>query len=146
MINGKSVIPVWEDTYYEYSGSTLHCRVKKDGVKVCDIYAEAFPDGRPIKVYVNRLAKDYLSNGGFNPTATGLTADSEATAVFSLIRLIESGGTYTEDVTLGDITIVYGFGNLSEGLVSEPVNGHADVRMNLPLSVFFLAGTNITIE
>ena len=146
MINGKNLIPVWEDTYYETSAETLDFRIKLDGVKIYDGYAEAFPDGKPIRVYVNRIAGDYLYNGEFNPSQTGMQADSGASAVLTLTELRESGGTVTEGTVLGSITVFYGFKDAREGLISDPVNGRADARMFLPLSAFFTSGTTITIN
>lgn len=133
MINGKSLIPVWEDTYYEYSGDTLYFRVKMDGSTVFDGYAEGFPDGSPIRIYVNRIAVDYLSDDAFRPDVTGLTENTGAMANFELFKLVLNGGTYEEDEKLGDIYIYYG-SDRADGIAAVPVNGHADSRMKLPMT------------
>lgn len=146
MINGKSLIPVWEDTYYEYSGDTLYFRVKMDGVSIYDGYAEAFPDGTPIRVYINRIAGDYLFNSeSFDPGRAGYFLDSGASANFTLVRMNVSGNTYTEGTTLGDVTILFGFGDVYAGVISDPVNGHSDMRMKLPVTGFFANISNAMV-
>lgn len=146
MINGKSLIPVWEDTYYEYSGETLNFRLKMDGRNVFDGYAEGFPDGTPIRVYVNRIAVDYLSDDAFRPDVTGLTENTGAMANFELFQLTLSGGSYEEDVKLGDIYIYYGQEKISEGTAAEPINGHADSRMKLPMTAVLTEQDVIEID
>ena len=131
MIKGKDIINVWEDTYVEYSGDTLYFRVKKDNEPVYEGYAERFPDGTPIRIYINRIARDYLFNGVFDPTVTGLTVDSGACGEFSVFSM--SG--VTEQECLGSIVIVYGFeGDAVNGTLNEPVNTHADMRQQCFLS------------
>lgn len=143
MIGGKERIYVWEDTYYEYTGSTLDFRVKKNGTTVYEGYAEQYPDGANIKIYINRIAREFLSNGDFNPASAGTQSDSAATAVFALYR-IEEGDSETP---LGSITVCMGsLGELVQGTISEPVNGHADYRMHIPLSVYKINSGSININ
>lgn len=139
MIGGKERIMVWEDTYYEHSGETLDFSVSMGGVRVYIGHAEAFPDGRPIRVYINRIVMQFLKNSDFNPTVSGLTADSTASAYFTLY---DEGSS----VTLGGIWIVFGFYGEAGSLLSEPVNGKADSRMHLPLSSFNSSATTININ
>lgn len=142
MIGGKDRIYVWEDTYYEYSGDTLDFRVKKNGTTVYEGYAEQFPDGSSIRIYINRIAREFLFNGDFNPASAGTQSDSAATATFALYRV--SG---TSETQLGSIVVCMGgLGTLAQGVISEPVNGHADFRMHLPLSVFMNNSGSITIN
>lgn len=145
MIDGKERIYCWEDTAYEYSGSTLYFRVKKDGDTVYEGYSEAFPDGTPIRVYINRIARDYMENGRFSPVRTGVTQDAEAYAEFSLVRLDGD----VEDAVLGTIQVLYGFyGDApaeSTEIMSDPINGHADMRMYLPVTLFNEEATEIEI-
>lgn len=137
MIGGKDRIYAWEDTYYEYSGSSLYFRVRKDGSTVYKGYAEKFPDGTPIRIYINRIARDYLSNGGYTPPVTGWTADENAYATFTLDRLNENGRVLGN---LGSIEIIQSYhGEVPDAesfIMSAPVNGHADARMYLPVTTF----------
>lgn len=146
MINGKQEIFVWEDTYVEVPQNTIRFRVKMNGTSVYDGVAEKFPDGRPIRIYINRIAYEYLFNSDFNPSVTGVTTDATASAVFSIHELVEDNGDVYEGSTLGSITIVFGFNGDVEPIISEPVNGRADMRMNLPLSFYASSSTTITIE
>lgn len=124
MLGGKDLINVWEDTYLEYAGDTLDFRVYKDDVPVYSGYAERFPDGTPIRVYINRIARDYLFNGVFDPSVTGLTQDSGACAEFSVVQM--NGGVET---VFGEIGVVNAFnGAAINGLLNEPINTHADMR------------------
>lgn len=140
MIGGKAQIYAHEDTYLEYTGDTLDFYVKRDGTTVYQGYAERFPDGRPIRIYINRIAQDYLESDGFNPSLTGLQADSGASANFSITT---TGGT-----PLGDVRVMNGWNeNLSaHQLLSTPVNGHADRRMYLPASSYHNTNATIQIE
>lgn len=146
MINGKEKIFVWEDTYLEVSQNTISFRVKMNGATIYQGVAEAFPDGRPIRIYINRIACEYLYNSDFNPSVTGVTSDGTASAVFSVVQLTESNGVVSEGSTLGSIIIAFGFDGELTSVLSEPIDGKADVRMNLPVSFFNSSATTITIN
>lgn len=140
MINGKEKIFVWEDTYLEVSQNTISFRVKMNGVTIYQGVAEAFPDGRPIRIYINRIACEYLYNSDFNPSVTGVTSDGTASAVFSVVELTESNGVVSEGSTLGSIIIAFGFDGDLLNILSEPIDGKADVRMSLPITIFSESG------
>ena len=122
MINGKDYIFSSEDLFYESSASTLDFKVEADGVEVYEAHAEQFPDGTPIRIYINRIAKDYLSHGTL-PTATGLTTDGGAFKLFDI----------TTPDSVGSVWVADGHGkNMEDGKIfSDPINGLADQRMFL---------------
>ena len=136
MIGGKDLINVWEDTYLEYSGDTLDFRVYRNGTLVYEGYAEKFPDGTPIRIYINRIARDYLYNGDFNPSENGITTDSGATDYFHISRVYNGGS----EQGLGGIDILYGFSGdaVNGSLLNEPVNRHADMRQKCLATNFFI--------
>ena len=122
MINGKDYIFSSEDLFYEASASTLDFKVEANGVEVYEAHAEQFPDGTPIRVYINRIAKDYLSHGTL-PTATGMTTDNGAFKLFDI---------KTPD-SVGSVWILDGNGKNMQNnkIFCDPINGVADQRMYL---------------
>lgn len=141
MINGKSLIQVWEDTYYQHTGDTLYYKVNINGAYFTKGKAESFPDGTLPRVYVNRIAQDWFDVADI-PASTGVTPDSGACCDLSLV-LCDSG--FTEQETIGTIRIVAGWYGQVRTLLSEPVNGHADMRMELPITFYSESGETIVL-
>lgn len=141
MINGKSLIQVWEDTYYQHTGETLYYKVKINGDDFKRGIAVSLPDGTLPRVYVNRIAVEWLDRADM-PQETGITADSGACCDLTLVAC-NSG--FTEQDTVGTIRIVDGWHGSVRTLLSEPINGHADMRMELPLSFYSESGETVDI-
>lgn len=128
MINGKDYIFTALDEFVEVSGETMTYAVRKNGVEVFRGVARQFPDGRPIKFYLNRLAEEYLDTTGWENLlfSTGVTVNPEAGATFALrddYRGVEICSAY----------VIKGYGT-ETGVTSEPIDGKADPRMLLFVS------------
>ncbi len=128
MINGKDYIFTALDEFVEVSGETVPFALQRGGETVLTGIARQFPDGRPVKFYLNRLAEEYLDTTGWENLlfSTGATVNPEAGATFT-IRNTE---------TSADICSAYvikGYGT-ETGITSEPIDGKADPRMLLFVS------------
>lgn len=135
---------VWIDDAYDYSGQTLHYRVKMNGNAIEEGIASA--RDFPIRIYLNRVAQAYLESSF--PEATGVTRDEGAYAEFSLVEM--SGDT--ESTTLYTVTYVNAYSeavNYSETVsryLSRSINWHADPRQRLYFTIFNNSQTTITVE
>lgn len=128
---------VWIDDAYEYSGQTLHYRVKMNGNKIYEGIATA--EDFPIKIYLNRIAQGYLQSTF--PQETGVTQDTGASAVFSLVRL--SGSTEAE--VLYTQTYIDAYGSVFGGFMAQPINGRADARQRLFYTTYSVTGGTIEV-
>lgn len=135
MINGKNYIYTALDEFVEASGETIPFALKRDGETVLTGVARQFPDGRPIKFYLNRLAEEYLDTTGWENLlfstgvtvfSTGITLNPEAGATFSLEN------TEAEE-EICSAFVIKGYGT-ETGITSKPINGKADPRMFLFVS------------
>lgn len=118
---------VWIDDAYEYSGDTLHYRVRMNGMKIYEGVATA--EDFPIRIYLNRIAQGYLESTF--PETTGVTQDKGASAVFTLNEMTYSGGSWVEGNTLYQETYIDAYEGVYEGCMAQPINGHADVRQRI---------------
>lgn len=125
MINGKNYIYTALDEFVEASGETIPFALKRDGETVLTGVARQFPDGRPIRFYLNRLAEEYLDTTGWENLlfSTGVTTNPEAGATFTLRNM----GNYTD---ICSAYVIKGLG-VYGGLTCEPIDGKADPRMLL---------------
>lgn len=142
MINGKSLIQVWEDTYYQHTGETLYYKVKINGDDFKRGIAVSLPDGTLPRVYVNRIAVEWFNGADYLPQKEWLTTDGDACCDLTLVAC-NSG--FTEQATVGTIRIVDGWYGSVSTLLSEPVNGHADMRMGLPITLYSESGETIEL-
>lgn len=128
MINGKNYIYTALDEFVEVSGETVPFALKRDGETVLTGVARQFPDGRPIRFYLNRLAEEYLDTTGWENLlfSTGVTVNPEAGAIFSL------DDTEAEE-EICSAFVIKGYGT-ETGITSNPINGKADPRMLLFVS------------
>lgn len=128
MINGKNYIYTALDECVEVSGETMTYAVRKNGVEVFRGVARQFPDGRPIRFYLNRIAEEYLDTTGWENLlfSTGVTVNPEAGAIFSL------DDTEAEE-EICSAFVIKGYGT-ETGITSNPINGKADPRMLLFVS------------
>lgn len=128
MINGKNYIYTALDEFVEASGETKHFALTKNGEHVFEGVARQFPDGRPIRFYLNRLAEEYLDTTGWENLlfSTGVTVNPEAGATFEILQ-------DEHPYTLCSAYVIKGYGTTT-GLTSEPIDGKADPRMKVFLS------------
>ena len=128
---------VWIDDAYAYSGLTLNYCIKMNGQKIYEGIATA--QDFPIRIFLNRIAQKYLQSTF--PTNTGVTADSGASAVFSLVRL--SGNTEAE--VLYTQTYIDAYDGVFDGNMAEPINCHADPRQRIFYTSYNSGSTTIEI-
>lgn len=128
---------VWIDDAYDYSGQTLHYRVKMNGNAIEEGIASAMDF--PIRIYLNRVAQAYLESSF--PEATGVTLDEGAYAEFSLVEM--SGDT--ESTTLYTVTYINAYSGSASRRMSSPINGHADLRQRLFYTTYNNSATTITV-
>lgn len=125
------------DTPYTATTESLAFKVEdSDGNVVWQGVARPFPGESAVTIWVNRLVSDFLGSGW--APATGVTSDESSCRTF---YLKDGEGTLLETFVFVD-----GDGTLQEGLFSEPVNGHLDPRMMMPVTNYSVSGTTITIE
>ena len=129
---------VWIDDAYDYSGQTLHYRIKKDGFTIVE--EEASARDFPIKIYLNRVAQAYLESTF--PENSGVTQDKGAYAEFALVEM--SGDT--ESRTLYAVTYINAYAGEFRTAMTNPVNGHADPRQRIFYTSYNNSGTTITVE
>ena len=129
MINGKDYIFSALDEFVEVSGATVPFELERGSEAVYAGVARQFPDGSPIRFYLNRMAEPYLDTSGWNGilfSSTGMTSNPEAGASFSIVE--QDSGT-----TVCSAYVIKGEGTVT-GLTSNPINGLADPRQRLFIS------------
>ena len=132
---------VWVDDAYDYSGQTLHYRIKMNGTTIAEEKASA--RDFPIKIYLNRVAQAYLESTF--PENSGVTQDTGASAEFSIVEM--SGDTETNVLYEQTYSVQYSYKwGLVLGLMTYPINGHADPRQRLFFTSYNNDNTTITIE
>lgn len=140
MINGKDYIFSALDEFVEVSGDTVPFALKKDGETVLEGIARQFPDGRPVRFYLNRLSEGFLDCGTWNPLFigrgfSGLTQNPDAGGLFS----IEDTSANTE---ICSAYVIQGRGT-ETGVTNQPIDGRLDPRMKIFVSY---AGSGATID
>jgi hypothetical protein len=115
--------PIYLDDAYDYSGATLSYRIRMNGKKVRDGFATA--EDFPIRIFLNREAQAYIESA--YPQQTGVTQDTGAYVLATLSEMIDG----REGNILYQETYIDAYSPVSEGCMSEPINGHADARQRL---------------
>ena len=118
---------IWIDDAFPYSGQTLHYCVKRNGTKIYE--GEATARDFSIKIYLNRIAQDFLESTF--PTETGVTADPGAGAAFSLVEMTREGSDWVEGDVLYCAVYIDAWGGENGQTMAQPINGHADMRQRL---------------
>ena len=131
MINGKDYIYSAVDEFAENSGETVNFALKKDGAVVLTGVARQFPDGRPIRFYLNRLAEPYLDTLSWND----IFIDYEFWDYVGMMTNTEAGGYFQivdtdTDTEICSSYVIKGFGTQS-GVTNCPIDTHADPRQRI---------------
>ena len=113
--------PIWKDTYYTSTASTLAYNIYLGSSIIYSGKAVAMPGGN-IKININQIVRDYLSQDIYNLVSTSSTAETNTNAYLSF-DLKNTGGTTLE--TYGflyqwDKGVDWGGGATT---LSLPVNG-----------------------
>lgn len=92
---------IWKDTYYSYDGESLNYIIKDDNDTVIFAgKAYRLPTEDEIKINVNGICKDYLSND-LRPLLDAYEADGTTTAeadrALRIFRLYDGGGNLLEE-------------------------------------------------
>lgn len=145
-----TLIPAYRDTYYEYSGDSLSFFIQVDGDEVVfQGNAVKGPNEDSIRININRIAKDYLSQSmpDFRDADGTILRHPEAFRIFRLYRndgiLLRSygvlfdwegefGGEYPGEIPMSLTKIL-----------SDPIRPNVSADMILPITVFggFSGGT-----
>lgn len=129
---------VWrDDPYTGFTGSTLDFSLYRGADKLQEGVMTAYDF--PIKIYLNRYAQPYLGNN-FPGTSTGVTADPDASGLFKIRD--DSGNTIVQE------TYISAYAGEFNELMSEPIDGRADMRQLLYITQYSAsAGTRtITVQ
>lgn len=126
-------VPSWQDTIFETGLTELEWTLVYDdcGTGVTAFNGKSWAaDGDTLKINVGRLMRDFLciKRSGIE---SGLTVEDGALASFALV----SGST-----TLGEWTVRLDYSwepwAGEDKVLSEPINGHADMRQFLIMSQY----------
>ena len=125
---------VWKDDPVSYTGSTLDFKIYKDGTEVQSGVMTALDF--PITIYLNRYAQPFLGNN-FPGTDSGVTADPDALGIFAIKD--DSGNTIVSE------TYVSAYAGEFNELMSEPIDGKADMRQKLYITQYSASAGTKTI-
>lgn len=124
--------PIWKDTVYQITGDTLSYYVKVGDVTVWDDVAHRRPNDTRIKIYMNRIAIDFME--GNLAFVTGLTENPKEFVEFKLYA--HAGGIGRLLETYQFLFSFDGEWNGETKVLSNPINGIIDLRMLAPITVY----------
>lgn len=123
------------DDGYSTSADTLDYRITYNGVEI--ERGRAYGRDFPIMVYLNRVASEFLKSSF--PEGYDVVPDEGACGVFAV--------TDMNGVVLYQQTYVNGYeGTLGNGVLSEPINGHADPRMRIFYGAYKNSSSSVVIN
>lgn len=134
--------PIWKDTVYQITGDTLSYYVKVGDVTVWDDVAHRRPNDARIRIYMNRIAIDFMN--GYLSFNTGLTQNTGEFVEFKLYA--HAGGIGRLLETYQFLFSFDGEWNGEDKTLSNPIDGVLDPRMLVPFTQYCASATNITIE
>lgn len=127
--------PIWKDTYYTTTSTRLHYKIYQNNTLVYEGVAVKMPGELNLNININKICKDYLSQG-INTLITTSAQSEQATSAYLAFDLKNENGTILDS---------YGFlydwdkGHSWNGgatTLSLPVNGeYADGQMKLKTTV-----------
>ena len=89
------ISPIYKDTSYIFTGSTLEYKVQLDGATIFSGRAYAAPGENTISINVNRVCENYLSNYDITPILKEETGTTAALEAFREFLLIDSSNNST---------------------------------------------------
>ena len=127
--------PIWKDTYYTTTSTRLHYKIYQNNTLVYEGVAVKMPGELNLNININKICKDYLSQG-INTLITTSAQSEQATSAYLAFDLKNENGTILDS---------YGFlydwdkghsWNGAATTLSLPVNGeYADGQMKLKTTV-----------
>ena len=133
--------PIYKDTVYTSSGSTLNYRIESpQGTEILKGVASERPDGTPIEIYINRLCEPFLSQS-VNVEEGVITTDPDAVRTFYLYNDLN-------DVLLETYVFIRAYSgewNGSNKILNDPIRPNVSHNMLLPFSAYLATGSDIPI-
>lgn len=131
------ISPIYKDTCYIFTGSTLEYKVQLDGATIFNGRAYAAPGQDTISINVNRVCENYLNNYDITPILTEETGTTAALEAFREFLLIDS----SDDSTLETYRFLYNYDydgefNAAGMALSDPITNKTATNM-LPLRTYF---------
>lgn len=125
------VAPIYRDTIYVYSGSSLNYHITLDGETIFEGRAYAAPGEDNIQINVNRICENYLNNNAIEAILNGTSTLITAPEAYREFILLDSGNTALETFGfLYDYDYEGDFVSGGTGMVlSNPVNGKTAENM-----------------
>lgn len=129
---------IWEDTYYEYDGDRLSYYITDDsGKKIFAGKAYRMPNEDKVKININSICKNYLSNDlrpvldAYNEGVTSAAEMDEACRIFYLHD--------NDEVVLEEYEFLYDWSydfrfRGQSAILSKPINGRAVSTMFQPFT------------
>ena len=133
--------PIYKDTVYTSSGSTLNYRIESpQGTEILKGVASERPDGTPIEIYINRLCEPFLSQS-VNVEEGIITTDPDAVRTFYLYN--DLNDTLLETYVF--IRAYSGEWDGSNKILNDPIRPNVSHNMLLPFSAYLATGSDIPI-
>lgn len=87
--------PIWKDTFYTTTSSRLHYKIYQNTTLLYEGVAVKMPSELNLKININKICKDYLSQG-IDLLITSNSASMQATSAFVAFDLKNENGTILE--------------------------------------------------
>ena len=133
--------PIYKDTVYTSSGSTLNYRIESpQGTEILKGVASERPDGTPIEIYINRLCEPFLSQS-VNVEEGIITTDPDAVRTFYLYNDLN-------DVLLEAYVFIRAYSGEWDGsnkILNDPIRPNVSHNMLLPFSAYLATGGDMPI-
>ena len=128
--------PIYQDTIYSFEGESVNYQIVLDGSVIFQGRAYAAPGEDTIKININRICENYLSNYDIEPILNGTAVTAPAPYACRTFSLLNDSG-----ITLETYTFLYNYDyggpfNTEGMALSDPINGKSGVNM-VPVRTYF---------
>lgn len=140
----STFIPVYRDTFCEYSGDSLSFYVLADEGVVFNGKAVKGPNEQNIRINVNRIAKDYLSQSLDNQAILADNQVFEHREAFRVFHFYRNDG-----ILLGTYGVLFDWGLPFSGattVLSDPITPHISKDMKAVYTVYNASGVTIDVD
>ena len=135
------IVPIWKDTYYETSASTLEYTILCEGGEIFHGKAVKSPAEEVLRIHLNPVCADFL-NSIILPESLSLAMETTSGIAEPMVSYLEfSVVAYNSLTELWDTVMEVAFtndtsyGERTAEHFSEPINGHCAAGQLLPYSV-----------
>ena len=131
-----TIAPIYRDTIYVYTGDSLTYSITLDGETIFQGRAYAAPGEDTIRININRVCENYLSNFDIEGILNGLVESNTAVTAFREFILLDSGGTILETYKFLYNYAYDGVFNTEGMALSDPINNNTAVNL-FPLRTYW---------